>query len=92
MGRVGVSAYRRIGVSAYRRVGVSACRRLSARQEIHTEVTEVRKGHEGFKGFRMYEELDFVRLGALASILCAVLRPSRESVIRRYTSALDARE
>jgi hypothetical protein len=52
--------------------GVSACRRIGtgAQQKIHTQVTEVRKGDEGLKGFRVYEELDFARFGALAYILC----------------------
>jgi hypothetical protein len=40
--------------SSYRRVGVPAPKR-----KIHTEVTEVRKGSEGLKGFRIYEGLDF---------------------------------
>jgi hypothetical protein len=53
---------------------VPAYGRVGAQQGIHTEVTEVRKGSEGLKGFRIYEELDFAGFGALAEILCAVLR------------------
>ena len=37
---------------------MSACRRIGAQQKIHTKATEVRKGHEGLKEFRIYKELD----------------------------------
>jgi hypothetical protein len=69
-------------VSAYRRVGVSAHNR-----KIHTEVTEIGKGHKGLKGLRIYEELVFARFEARAYILCAILRPSRPwcgSVIHQH--------
>ena len=36
---------------------MSACRRFGAQQKIHTKATEVRKGHEGLKGFRIGEDV-----------------------------------
>ena len=84
-------------MEAYRRVGVSAWRRGGAQQKIHTQVTEVRKGQEGLKGFRIYEELDFARFGLPAYILCAIIRPSRPScasviATRRYADTPIRRE
>ena len=71
-------------MSAYRRVGVSACRRVRAQHKIHTKATEVRKGHEGLRGFRIYEELVFARSGAVAYMLCAVLKTSHLRVDLLY--------
>ena len=70
VGQQGAGSDREAVVSACRRIGVWAYRRTA--EDSHTEVTEVRKGHECLKGFRTEEKLDFARFGARAYMLCAL--------------------